>query len=161
MALQTRTMISTNVCESVTHKRTVLQINQEWTITVQSIAHIHSRSHLIVQGRSQPARSFTNPRRWRLTNIVLPYLFQTEANSIYSSSLFLKNAFGKLWKMYSRRLIFKRIQERDYLNFPFSKHTEHMRSYYVTQFNHIHRHLNILKIILQAKVACYITCWSQ
>lgn len=39
--------------------------------------------------------------------------------------------------MYSRRLIFKRIQERDYLNFPFSKHTEHMRSYYVTQFNHI------------------------
>lgn len=76
---QTRAMPVTHVCKRIPNKRAVLQINQEWTITIQTITHIYCSLHLAVKGWSQPARCSTNAGRRNLTNILLPYLLETKA----------------------------------------------------------------------------------
>lgn len=111
-------MVSINVCERVPHKCAVFQINQEWSITIQTIAHIYSSHRLVVVGGGQPASCGTNTRCWNITNITLPRLLETKVGMI--NSTFTKHRYvwrtrkqvldterskGTFWERYSHKLI--------------------------------------------------------
>lgn len=87
-------MVSINVCERVPHKCAVFQINQEWSITIQTIAHIYSSHRLVVVGGGQPASCGTNTRCWNITNITLPHLLETKVGMI--NSTFTKHRY--VWR---------------------------------------------------------------
>lgn len=71
-----RTVPVTNVGECVPDECAVLQINQEWTIVIQTITHIYCSFHLAIEDWSQPSRGCTNACRINLTDITLPHLLE-------------------------------------------------------------------------------------
>lgn len=95
MSSQARTVLVAYVCECLPDKSTVLQLNQEWTITVQTITHIHRSCHLAVDGGSQPTSCGANTSWVDLTNIILPNLHKTKMKILFVTSGKLCEGEGK------------------------------------------------------------------